>query len=321
MKKLIILTLLLSYFSAAYSQDLVKALQQLTRDNDSLQGKLTLTQVNSAREWQACNDSITRLVAANKIEVTNLNTAIRELVKDTAELQKQIKKLDKNNIKNLEAQLKEKKDSIRELKDIIVGKDGEIASIKNESPKKEQQKYNEGQQDVYNQIGQPYQKNTLDDLIKHSSREFVNRDLELIGGNTEAKKKLQDLKAYFTAQQVLKERYNEQPVESAKNMIRNIPQSDMVKSLNVKIDEYKLCSDGLKTTIRKIIELDKRFVANDNYTQETKLQDILLELSRYFRNYRFNFIDYPYLSDVVLEIMKLKKKDANADISNLFSLL
>ena len=82
-----------------------------------------------------------------------------------------------------------------------------------------------------------------------------------------------------------------------------------------KLSKYKLCSEGLKTTIDKILEIDKKFVANDDYTQKTKLNDVLAEIAWYFRNYRFNFIDYPYLSEVVLEIIKLKQKDANTDIA------
>jgi len=33
--------------------------------------------------------------------------------------------------------------------------------------------------------------------------------------------------------------------------------------------------------------------------------------------YRFNFTDYPYLSNIVLETMKGKQKDANRDNSDL----
>ena len=33
--------------------------------------------------------------------------------------------------------------------------------------------------------------------------------------------------------------------------------------------------------------------------------------------YHFNFTDYPYLSELVLETMKRKQKDANSDISDL----
>ncbi len=87
------------------------------------------------------------------------------------------------------------------------------------------------------------------------------------------------------------------------------------------LEMYKLRNEGLNIAITKIIELDKKFVANDDYTQNTKLLDILAELSWYFRNYRFNFIDYPYLSNIVLDIMKLKQKNANADISDLLSKL
>ncbi len=94
-----------------------------------------------------------------------------------------------------------------------------------------------------------------------------------------------------------------------------------MKNLTDKLKNYDLCCDGLKTANNKIIEIDKKFTTNDDYSQETKLQDILIELAWYFRNYRFNFTDYPYLSDIVLEIMKLKQKDTNADIKDLLEKL
>jgi len=321
MKKFIILVLLISRFSAAYSQDLIGELKKMTLEKDSLQKEFKLAKENWTKKLQVAYDSITHLLTVNENTTLNLKSKIEKLENDAAGLYKQIKKLDKSNIKNLETQLQQKTDSLIILKGALKEKELQIATIRDENAKKEQDKYNEGLLNVYNQISQIYQRNTFDYLIKYSTQQSIERDLPLVGNNVEIKKKLQDLQIYFAAQKVLEERYNEQKVKNAQSQVSSITQSDLVKTLKDNIVKYKLCNDALKTTIGKIIEIDKKFVANDEYTQKTKLQDILFELSWYFRNYSFNLADYPYLSEIILEIMKRKQKDANANINNLVSQL
>jgi hypothetical protein len=48
---------------------------------------------------------------------------------------------------------------------------------------------------------------------------------------------------------------------------------------------------------------------------------VLSEISVYIFNYDFNFTYYPYLSNIVLEIIKRKQPDADADISDLLNAL
>ena len=95
-----------------------------------------------------------------------------------------------------------------------------------------------------------------------------------------------------------------------------------IDELKKRLKFYKQYSDALKASIVKIMALDKDLTANDAKTQKSKKDDIfLIELASYYHNYYFNYNDYPYLSDIILEIMKLKQKDANADISHLSSKL
>ena len=55
--------------------------------------------------------------------------------------------------------------------------------------------------------------------------------------------------------------------------------------------------------------------------EKKKLDKILAEFSFFIFNYEFNFLDYPYLSDIILEIIKRKQPNADADISNLLNKL
>jgi len=303
--------------SAAYSQEskeseaLIKEVKQLT-----------LVNINLEKELQASKDSIKRLDSISRITVVALNKKIGNLETDKTDLNKQIKKLDKNNIKGLEASISLKTDTLKQLREVIKTKDSLIAGIKNESTKKEQEKFKEGQQTVYDKIGKTYQNSTFDSLIKYSTKQSVERDSQLVINNAEAEKKWQDLQIYFSAQQILKEKYDDQKLKNAQTRLSSIIQkSEMLDELKKRLPKYKLYSDSLKTTITSLINYDKRFVANDEVSQKAKQQHILLELSSYFHNYRFNYTDFPYLADIILDIMKLKQKDANTDISKLLTQL
>jgi predicted nuclease with TOPRIM domain len=80
----------------------IKVLQTLTTAYDSLQRQLKLSTDNSTKELHAANDSIIRLRSANKSETSKLYDKIRKLENDTASLNKQIKKLDVNNISSVQ---------------------------------------------------------------------------------------------------------------------------------------------------------------------------------------------------------------------------
>ncbi|MCL2312736.1 MAG: hypothetical protein FWC41_09685 [Firmicutes bacterium] len=310
MKKIIVLLLLVCGLPTVYSQDLIKEIQKLTLANDSLQKQVI----------KPLQDSIVRITNKHKVELDILTKQIRALENDTANLHKRVKKLDTEDKKFLRKQLEERDSEIKRLKADSTQKAQQIIDFQEATKEKEQQKYTEGQQNIYNQIAQTYNR-PFDELIISSTKQSVERDLKLVGNNETARKKLQDLQKYFNAEQILTERYSEQKVKTVQSLIDNIEQSGEVKNLTDKLEKYELCNNGLKTAISKILEIDRKFVANDEYTQETKLQDILSVLSWYFRNYRFNFTDYPYLSDIVLEIMKLKQKDANTDIKHLLNKL
>jgi hypothetical protein len=329
MKKIIVLFLVLYGFSTVYSQDVVKEIKKLTLENDSLKKQVVKPLQDSIsifkskikkldNDLNAANKKVADL-DKNKVKIENdslKKRVIKSLRDSVSDFQNKIKKLDKDLAtanENIIAKNKEMEKKISE-------KEGQIVAMKNENLKKEQQKYAEGQQNIYSQIAQIYNK-PFDELVKSSTKQFVERDLLLVGNDEKVKKKLQDLHKYFVAEQTLTERYNEQRVKNAQSQIASIEEkSGEVKNLNDKLGDYKLCNDALKTTIKDILKIDE-LKANSDNTQIAKQLDILSKLSWYFRNYRFNFIDYPYLSKVILEIMELKQKDVNADIKHLLDKL
>ena len=316
MKKIIVVILIRFGVSNAYTQDLIKEIQKLTLANDSLQKQVI----------KPLNDSILKLNSAHSIEIAKLNEQLKALEFEKSELNKKIKtlestvaELNKNKIKverdNLQAKFDSLTIKVTELNKLISIKDKQIIQEKELGEKKSIQEKEKGKQVVLSQIIQTYNK-SFDELIKNSTLKTVERDMSIVGDKTEVQQKLLSLQIYFNSELVLSEKYSEQKVENAITQLKSIDQTELVLKLTDKLSKYKLCNDGLKTTIDKILEIDKKFVANDEYTQKTKLNDVLAETAWYFRNYRFNFIDYPYLSEIVLEIIKLKQKDANTDIAN-----
>ena len=303
MKKTIIVFFALCCFSAAHSQDLIQEFQRLTLINDSLQRQII----------RPLQDSILIL---NTTHTENQNLLDR-LRSELMEANSRIEDLDRNIVRI-------ERDSLRALTDSLQIKSGglsqKVSDLERENIIQGQQRYEEGRQNVYSQIAQTYNR-PFDELIRFSTKQSVERDLLLIGNNETVKKRLQDLQKYFAAKQLLSERFNEQRINDALNQLADIEQSELVKNLSDKLRMYELTNDGLKRTVNRILDIDSRFIANDDNTQDLKLRDILAELSWYFRNFRFNFTDYPFLSGIVLEIMTLKQRDANADVSHLLDKL
>ena len=315
MKKVMVVILIIFAVCNAYTQDLIMEIQKLTLANDSLQKQVI----------KPLNDSILKLNSAHSIEIAKLNEQLRVIEIEKSELNKTIKTLEstvgeinKNKIKVERDNLKRKCDSliikVKELENLINAKDKQIAQELELGQQKSIEEKEKGKGEILNLIIQTYNK-PLDELIINTNIKSVDRDMSIVGDKTVVYQKLVSLQKYYNSELVLNEKYNEQRVENALTQLKSIEQTELVIKLIDKLSKYKLCSEGLKTTIDKILEIDKKFVANDDYTQKTKLNDVLAEIAWYFRNYRFNFIDYPYLSEVVLEIIKLKQKDANTDIA------
>lgn len=317
MKKVIVVVLIMfSVFNAHAQEELIKGIQKLTLENDSLQKQVI----------KPLNDSIVKLTSTHRDQIAKLTEQIRSLEQDKSELSRKnkdlgstITDLNKNKIKLERDSLKINCDSlINKLKDAQenISKQKKLVDEERERCKhKTSQEKDIGKREILNQIIQTYTK-PLDELIINSTIKSVERDISIVGDKTVVQQKLLSLQIYFNAEQVLNEKFSEQRVTYALNQLKSLEQTALVLKLNDKLTKYKLvCYDGLKTTIDKIIEIDKKFVANDDFTQKEKLKDVMGEIAWFIRNYKFDLMEYPNLSSIVLEVIKLKEKDANSDVS------
>ncbi len=317
MKRILVLSMIIFGFSSAFSQDLIKTIQQLTIENDSLKKQAIKPLYDSIIILNSINRAIV-LESQNKVKA--LEDDKRDLIKKVENLENKITKLNENKIKVEHDSLKLKVDSlsarVEDLKKILSQKELQIINERQSALRKSIEEKEKGKQEALNQIFEAYDK-PFDELIKMSTIKTVERDLEIVKkNNNELREKYVHLQKYFTSKAVLAEKYNERNVNLAKREISSLPQTDLVKNLTKRLNEYKLSNEGLIETIDKILSIDKKFIANDDNDQKRKLNLIFAELSSYFRNYRFNFSEDPYLSDIILEIMKQKQRDANTDISS-----
>ena len=161
-------------------------------------------------------------------------------------------------------------------------------------------------------------------MLKSSTKQSVTIDMQLVGNNPELKSTLEDLLKYFNAEHLFLEKFDAKQIAYHQNQLNQInPQSKLLAYKKDLLENYGSFNDGLKTSIETIIALDKREMVSGmgDAIERQKYIKILSELTSYIFDYDFNFTDYPYLSDIVLEIIKRKQPNSDADITDLLSKL
>jgi hypothetical protein len=152
-------------------------------------------------------------------------------------------------------------------------------------------------------------------LIRSSTKASIQRDLQMVGNNEEARPVLLDLEKYFNANELLEKKFDEAQIKNAQTELDTINQpSALLDKLKENLEYYQDYSNALKETIRKILVLDGREAVDDAARQ--KFNEIVTELGNFMYNY-YDYGNYPYLSGIVLKILKQKKSDVNANITDL----
>jgi mRNA-degrading endonuclease YafQ of YafQ-DinJ toxin-antitoxin module len=97
-KKLVILTLCVCYYSATFSQDLLKEIQKLTLANDSLQKQIIKPLHDSILSLNTANAAEASKVKALEKEKDGLNKKIKKFEKDVADLNKNKVKIERDTL-------------------------------------------------------------------------------------------------------------------------------------------------------------------------------------------------------------------------------
>jgi hypothetical protein len=311
---------------SAQSQDIIKELKKLTLENDSLKSQII----------KPLKIELKESIEKNRNEISILKVKLNALEKDTItfkkkilDLNKEIVNLNKNKLtlENLKLQdqvklLNEKNNALNLINEknskLITDKETQIKDVaikEKESGKKE----------IITSIINTYKNRKFDDLIVFSTLETVQRDKQLVGNNSEIFEILVDLESYFTSKELLNQKIDANQVNLNKNKLNLINhESALIKSLNEKLDNYNTLSLKLKETIIYINEFDdikskKNMLGEgmDKKSRQDKLDKIFSVLLPFIFDYDIKYNDYPYLFDIVLDIIKRKQSNTDEDISDL----
>lgn len=270
----------------------------------------------TALQSNAQNELIEK-VAQQAVEIDSLKRELKQtnnLSAEIVQLKDSLQNLE-NHLSQLEEQLLKKEsisDSLRLLKE-------EYYQVR----QRNKQEYENGKQFILNKLILMYEK-PFDALINTSLLSFMQRDIHLIGKNEKFELVLEDLDNYFRAKTLLSQKYESSHVDNAIQQLKQIEQqSEQLTILKEQLDNYQIYNDGLKELIAKINDIDSQETVEglSDTIQKTKQNKILSEVSDYLFGYDFNPAEYPYLSDILFEILKRKQPNPDANISDLLNQL
>lgn len=305
MKRIVIVTFIMCAFNPAFAQnDLIDRIAKQAVEIDSLK-KVVKAEMDNNQQLSKENH--------------NLQDTLKKLNSDLAKLEEF--RTEKKNINSL---LRQKTDSIVLLKADISEKDKQIATEKQIFLQKTREEYEKGKNEILATVVNNYKSKSFDELLKSSTKQSAQRDLQLVENPTEVKQIMSDIEKYFSAKELLDTKPDAVQIKSVQNQLGQIKrESALLSKLKEMIGNYQTFTTGLKGTIEKIMVLDNTEAVSgmSKEIQKKKFDKILAEVSSYIFNYDFNFSDYPYLSDIFLELIKRKQPNADADISDLLKKL
>lgn len=306
MVKLTLLSMLFFSFCTVYSQDCCDKLGKQAIFIDSLQ---KVVKANENHNRQIINETQSTIKA--------LSDSIKILRSELLNLDRYRK--DKRIIDD---QLKLKNDSIALLKNQITYKNQEIDDQLQKCEKEAQEEKEKGRNEALADVVNSYKNKPFDNLINSSTRLSVQRDLQLVGHSSEIASVLTDLEKFFNAEELLTKNVDADKIKDALKHLDQIKRNaELLDILKENIEFYEDFNNALKDAIRKIINLDSLTSAVGVYEiQKLKFSKIVTILTDYMYNY-YDYNNYPYLSDILLEIIKRKRLNADADITDLLQKL
>lgn len=178
--------------------------------------------------------------------------------------------------------------------------------------------YKRGKEYSYQIIAGSYKSMSFDELIVSSSLEAVRRDINMIGDDTEAKAILCDLEKYYQSESVISKKYSKYDVDNALKKLGLITRdSKKVIELKDLLQNYEMRNEGLGILFNELVDIDANEIANNESTDKKKRGRINDKIMRYMYDYEFTLNDYPYISNIILEIINRKQADSNASLEDL----
>jgi hypothetical protein len=310
MKKTILLFIILCSIENAYSQDIQLAYDKKVLEVDSL---------------KKANNSLRADIANLQRKIKENDSIYKQKELSNHSLQKEIADLEKYKTekKAIEQKLSLKSDTISNLKNEITKKDINYKTADEKYRKDVMIEKENGKKEILLQVANTYKNNKFDDLIISSSSTSLGFDKQLLAADTLAQKIISHLEIYFNAEKLLSLKFNEVQVNKAISQLNLLKvQSDLVNTLIKKLDKLEALNEGLKETLQKIVEFDvteKVGTSTQPVIIQSKHYKISSKISKYILVNDLNFQDYPYLSNIILEVIKRKQTDLDTDVSDLLA--
>lgn len=297
---------MLCLFSSAFAQKdiIVDRLEKQAVEIDSLK-KLIKAEMDNSKLLRNENNSLQDSLKKLRYDLSNFEVFI-------------------NGKKNLDSILRQKTDSIFLLQARISERDKQIIIEKQTAELKAKEENEKGKNEILINIINGYKSHSFDVLLKSSTKQSVEQDLQLCQGIPEVRLILSDMQKIFIAKEILDFKPDVSQIKSQQIELGQIKRESVILGkLKDILSNYQTFNDGLKEIIGKIVALDnvETVFKQPKEIQKKKYDKILAEISSYIFNYDFNFSDYPYLSEIILEIIKRKQPSPDADISDLLKKL
>lgn len=250
-------------------------------------------------------------------EINSKNDSIKSLKLNLSKVEKFKSEMNKN-----ESLFKQKNDSISLLKKQNIDLNKQKIDDKKLFVQNLREENLKGKNEVKSKLINYYTSEKFDELIVSTSKNSIQRDILIIEDN-EVIRILNDLIMFFEAQAILNKKYNIEQLKSVQLQLNKLKQpSEQLARLTENIENYQGFNNDLLECLLKINEIDKKeTVGFDIVLKKLKYNKILSELSTYIFDNDFNFVEYPYLSDIILELIKRKKPNPDSDINDLIKKL
>lgn len=301
---------------------------QLKQEKDSIVSALVKNHKEVLDSLRKENETLSKQLAdTNKVllslrkDIGNQQKLMSNFDIDKAKFEKERKEFN-NEKKQLKQDVETALNKVVERDSKIKQLETENTMINNEKREQYTERFNKGKIEILDQIRNKYHGKSFDELIVKSNFENVTFDIQLLSGNkAQPLQVMNDLKTYFEAKKQLAKKYNSLEVDKALNSLKNVEQTGKVKELILTLESYKSISDELTKAIEGIIDLDNRKsvygqpkeILLKKYEEITGQFSLLyLEISKN----NLSLSDFPYIIEVVDEILAVKRKGLDTDMSD-----
>lgn len=271
-------------------------------------------------------DSLKRALDIQRFECQKYNENVKRLQDSLKLARREIDQLDKfkKRMKEYESLQVQKEDSIQVLIRKITGKQNEIEREKQNCETRLKQENQKCNIEMSSRISDYYLSNSFDYMLSISSKQIIERDLLYSNDTAGVRSLLSDLKNCLYAKECLHNRFNKNRIDSIDAQLLKIRRdSKELKRLLKNLEGYKILNDGLKEMLMNIINLDNTESVEQGpiVNQKRKQDKIYAEISSFLFNYEFKIEEYPYLADLIWELVIRKKQNPDSPIHDLLARL